>query len=129
MLSLLFLFLPSQGPHTLIGKGITSGCNSHYVLTKHDGGIYQGKGSTFYDEIVIAQESQICPAFVLEINMSMLSDVVADFTRDAIAGSFSSSSDQFSHRFTGELPDSDGFYKSKKSEKRRKSKGTRKAVQ
>lgn len=56
------------------------------MLTTREGTIFQGKGKDFYDEIVVAQEAQICPAYVIELEMKALSKIKDDFTRDAIAG-------------------------------------------
>eukprot|EP01126_Amoeba_proteus_P005367 TRINITY_DN11794_c0_g1_i3.p1 TRINITY_DN11794_c0_g1~~TRINITY_DN11794_c0_g1_i3.p1 ORF type:complete len:298 (-),score=75.34 TRINITY_DN11794_c0_g1_i3:228-1121(-) len=71
---------------SLLGTPIKTGYQSHYVLTNESGGIFSMPGgnpkkqrksrgdghlqkkSPVYDEIVIAQESQILPSFVLYVD-------------------------------------------------------------
>lgn len=61
-----------KGPKSLLGKGLRSGYNSHFVITTNDGYVYdQSKYSILNtmdapcNEIVVGQESQILPAFII----------------------------------------------------------------
>lgn len=59
-----------KGPKSLKGAAIKSGYNSHLVLTNKEGVIYQeSRDETLCDEIVISQESQILPAFIIELEV------------------------------------------------------------
>jgi len=53
---------------TLLGKPLIGGYGSHYILTSKDGTIHADPSLNIYDEIVIQQETQICPAFILEFS-------------------------------------------------------------
>jgi len=77
---------PTVRETSLLGKGIVSGYNSHFILTNKDGSIFSGVGEAFYDEFVVAQESQICPAYVMSINTDTISKVGQDFEREAVHG-------------------------------------------
>lgn len=58
-----------KGPRSLKGGAIKSGYNSHIALTNKGGTIYHADvDDTVCDEIVIAQESQILPAFLIELS-------------------------------------------------------------
>jgi len=57
-----------EGPASLLGTALQSGYNSHYVVTNLLGKIATKRDKELYDEIVIAQESQICPALLFEIS-------------------------------------------------------------
>jgi len=56
-----------KGPASLAGKPLrTPGYNAHYVLTKKDGFAVTQKGeSPMYDELVVPEESQVAPAFII----------------------------------------------------------------
>jgi hypothetical protein len=60
------------------GSPIMSGYNSHYVITNINGQIYSHElyySNSFEikcDEVVVAQESQILPAFIIELNPSSI---------------------------------------------------------
>ena len=55
-----------KGAKSLLGSALKSGYNSHYVLTNKEGNIYD-KG-IICDEIVVGQESQILPAFIITLD-------------------------------------------------------------
>jgi len=67
--------------NSLLGCPLQSGFNSHYVLTNRHGGIRVDKEKHFA-EIVVEQESQILPAFILCIDTSQILDLMKEFHRD-----------------------------------------------
>jgi len=60
-----------KSPQSLLGKPLEIGYNSHFILVSENGFPYFGANmekktkEVFFDEIVITQESQICPMFVI----------------------------------------------------------------
>jgi len=52
---------------SLKGAPIQNGYNSHYVVVDEDGKIGHPQSKELFNEFVIAQESQIVPAFIFEI--------------------------------------------------------------
>lgn len=61
-----------KGPKSLKGRAIKAGYNSHVVLTNKRGAVYDEKDlqdDVVCDEIVVAQESQILPAFIVELDI------------------------------------------------------------
>ena len=54
-----------KSPETLMGAATKSGYQSHYVLTQKDGQVSQKP--PFYDEIVLSQESQVVPIYIVKI--------------------------------------------------------------
>jgi len=58
-----------KGPESLAGKPLrTPGYNSHYVLTKKDGfAVTNPADNQFYDEVVVPEECQVAPAFIIEL--------------------------------------------------------------
>lgn len=83
------------GKNSLLGASLKTGYNSHYVLTKQNGEIYDGVGICS-DEIVVNQEAQILPAFIISIdtdssleefekwNRVLPNDVINNENRDVI---------------------------------------------
>eukprot|EP01125_Pyxidicula_operculata_P020486 TRINITY_DN7584_c0_g1_i1.p1 TRINITY_DN7584_c0_g1~~TRINITY_DN7584_c0_g1_i1.p1 ORF type:complete len:1741 (-),score=240.11 TRINITY_DN7584_c0_g1_i1:66-5117(-) len=73
-----------NGPNSLLGKPIKPGYQSHYVLTNRSGSpcTQEKESGKFYDELVIPQESQIVPVFLLEIDNSNLYELSKKFQRD-----------------------------------------------
>jgi hypothetical protein len=84
-----------QGPESLKGHSIKTGFTSHYVLVhKHGSALTEPKESMFlyqytfsisywthnladfYDEIVVHEESQIVPAFILKLEIDSCKDMV-----------------------------------------------------
>lgn len=71
--SLLFFFFTINTPSRCPKK---AGYNSHYVLTEKDGDcVQQKKKHGYYDEVVIEQESQIAPVYLIKLNRSALKSV------------------------------------------------------
>jgi len=72
-----------------LGKPITSGYQSHYVITNLSGNPAQFKLETstmfqnIWDELVISLESQVLPVFLLEINTKSVNfqNLVQDYQR------------------------------------------------
>jgi len=59
-----------RGPHSLLGSALKSGYNSHFVLTNVCGSIYhEEKDDIVCNEIVVGQESQILPAFIITLDI------------------------------------------------------------
>jgi len=48
-------------------KPLKQGFHSHYVLTGKDGYIYNGEGEP-ENELVVSQESQVLPSFIIILN-------------------------------------------------------------
>jgi len=111
-----FVFLGNTYPvveHTkaednLLGATITPGYNSHYVLLNHDGHVPEepveaGKEDQFFDEIVIAQESQIVPVYVIRFETKHLRAIKWDPFSNQQPGiqapRTSSSKNLLSHKF------------------------------
>ena len=63
-----------DGVNTLLGSAIKPGYNSHYIVTNHQGLCINGDSNKdgdskkLYNEIVVAQEAQIVPAYLIHIN-------------------------------------------------------------
>jgi len=73
--------------HSIVGSHIKAGFQSHYVLTGKSGfplveEDYQ-KGLRIYDEVVINQEGQVVPLFMLKIDTSNILEVQKHFERGA----------------------------------------------
>eukprot|EP01127_Copromyxa_protea_P018107 TRINITY_DN5626_c0_g3_i2.p1 TRINITY_DN5626_c0_g3~~TRINITY_DN5626_c0_g3_i2.p1 ORF type:complete len:533 (-),score=92.68 TRINITY_DN5626_c0_g3_i2:42-1640(-) len=66
------------------GKPLKSGYNSHYVATSSKGQPVQVKSEDAFDEIVVSQEAQITPAFVLKVKATNLTELRRDYERAAI---------------------------------------------
>jgi len=60
-------------PGSLVEQSIKPGYQSHYVVTKCNGYPVQKQvKSDYFDEIVVNQEAQICPAFIVKIDKSCI---------------------------------------------------------
>jgi len=59
-----------KGPESLLGASIMTGYSSHYVVTDRDGNVTDESTLDLFDEIVVGQEAQICPAFIFSIDNS-----------------------------------------------------------
>jgi len=53
---------------SLMGSPVVAGYNSHYVLTTKDGKAITCKEETHSDQLVVAQESQVLPVFIIQVN-------------------------------------------------------------
>lgn len=79
---------PCTNLHSLegsfLGKPIASGCQSHYVCTNKAGHVQTNLSDETYDEIVIGQESQILPSYVLtvDLNPKAMKRKILEFERD-----------------------------------------------
>jgi len=77
-----------NAPDSLCGAAIKAGYNSHYVLTNKKGHPVGSKdiqgqfGKQVFDEVVITQEAQITPAFLVELEVSNGEKLLAEWTRD-----------------------------------------------
>jgi len=78
---------PTKSKKPLMGHPLVNGYQSHYVLTTKKGfPLTEGdKEIPIYDEIVIGQESQVVPLFLLRIDEDSIREVLSDWnTRDII---------------------------------------------
>jgi len=73
-----------HSPNSYMGKVITPGYQSHYVLTTGKGMPLETiKKDGFYDEIVINQESQVCPAYIFELSDGQrFEKIMKEFVRE-----------------------------------------------
>jgi cysteine-rich repeat protein len=72
-----------KGPRTLKGQALKSGYNSHLALTGKEGFIYDElKDVVVCDEIVVNQESQILPAFLVELDIESCQTEYSKWLRD-----------------------------------------------
>jgi len=56
------------GPNSLLGKPLTRGYHSHYVHTSRNGEVLEKFNENFHDELVVNQESQVLPIFLLVLD-------------------------------------------------------------
>jgi hypothetical protein len=70
-----------HSPESLQGSNLRRGYQSHYVITNGKG-MPTERGTSQYDEIVINQESQVCPAFIIELDSSNFSSLVKGLQRE-----------------------------------------------
>jgi len=72
--------------HSLNGKEIIPGYQSHYVLTAiHGLPITEHHRDSTYDELVVQSEAQIIPIFVVEVDKVNISDIVLKMKREVEA--------------------------------------------
>jgi len=69
-----------DGPDSLLGAAIKNGFNSHFVVTDRAGKCVN-QGSELYNEIIISQESQIVPAFLISISKKSLKSSLKKWNR------------------------------------------------
>jgi len=73
----------TEGRKSLLGSALQAGYQSHYVSTNVDGLIWQPHSfKSDFDELVIMQESQICIAFIIQLDRTSLENVQKDFLSD-----------------------------------------------
>jgi len=66
-----------------LGAQIQSGYNSHYILTKITGlPITKEDKASPFDEIVIPKESQVCPIFMVSIDVAKVGILMQKYKRD-----------------------------------------------
>jgi len=70
-----------KGKGSLLGKPLLPGYNSHYVLTNKNGFVCTDFRVQYFTEIVVEQESQIIPAYILGINTTKASSLLETFVR------------------------------------------------
>ena len=74
---------PHNASNSLKGQALKSGYNSHLVLTGRDGFIYEERNNDIIcDEIVVNQESQILPAFLIELDIESCKTQYDKWLRD-----------------------------------------------
>eukprot|EP01127_Copromyxa_protea_P005793 TRINITY_DN1564_c0_g1_i6.p1 TRINITY_DN1564_c0_g1~~TRINITY_DN1564_c0_g1_i6.p1 ORF type:complete len:687 (-),score=134.25 TRINITY_DN1564_c0_g1_i6:237-2297(-) len=88
-----------QGPHSLMGHPLKSGFTGHYVKVTAEGTVPNyneyfelvekgadpndvKSGAYLWDELVVAQESQITPVYVVRISRANLSKLMMNWDRD-----------------------------------------------
>jgi len=71
-----------KGPKSLFGGAIRPGYNIHYVLTEKDGNCISKPIKNFFDELVVDQEMQIVPIFLLELDGKASMNLAKKFERD-----------------------------------------------
>jgi len=71
-----------KSKETLLGAAIKPGYNSHYVLTESNGDVYSDPSKEIFDEIVIGQESQVVPVYLVEISHTDLDRFRQSYERE-----------------------------------------------
>jgi len=69
------------GPSKLVGTPLKTGYQSHYVVTTSSGLPVKTPSQNCFDELVINQEAQVVPAFILKLDISNLNEVLENFNR------------------------------------------------
>jgi len=67
--------------HTTSDNPITPGYNSHYVLTEKNGCCCNKPIVSFFDEIVIEQEAQITPIYIIELKPKKTAKIAKTWER------------------------------------------------
>eukprot|EP01127_Copromyxa_protea_P004816 TRINITY_DN1464_c0_g1_i2.p1 TRINITY_DN1464_c0_g1~~TRINITY_DN1464_c0_g1_i2.p1 ORF type:complete len:174 (+),score=34.14 TRINITY_DN1464_c0_g1_i2:97-618(+) len=75
--------------NSLLGKVLTAGYTSHYIGLDSKGVVpdfskiklEETNPSDFYDEIVVSQEPQICPVYIIRISTTKLRSIVDRWDR------------------------------------------------
>jgi len=67
---------------SLEGMPIKSGYNCNYVVTQSNGTVYDNPQQPIFNEIVIPQESQICPVYLIELDDGGARQLRAQFQRN-----------------------------------------------
>jgi hypothetical protein len=67
---------------SFLGVPIDSGYQSHYVLTNRDGNPLTKKTDRYYDEIVLSNEVQVVPVFLLYVSRDILGKLAKEFARE-----------------------------------------------
>jgi len=71
-----------KGTTALMGAAIKPGYNSHFVITKQDGYCVSDSSDTGCDELVVEQEAQIVPIYVVELDASTTKILTETWKRD-----------------------------------------------
>jgi len=67
---------------SLLGKAITPGYQSHYVITTIHGVPVEKPSGNSFDELVISQEAQVVPAFLVIVDKTKIQELLLQFSRD-----------------------------------------------
>jgi len=70
--------------NSLAGTALQSGAQSHYVVTSIKGFPVTKPCSSHFDELVITQEAQVVPAFIVTVDPTNLLELFTIFKRDII---------------------------------------------
>uniref|UniRef100_A0A6B2KYM4 EGF-like domain-containing protein n=1 Tax=Arcella intermedia TaxID=1963864 RepID=A0A6B2KYM4_9EUKA len=72
-----------NGDHSLMGSAIMKGHQSHFVIVKRDGDpvLDISDDKTYYTELVVAQEAQVVPAYIIEIDRVNLPELMKKYQR------------------------------------------------
>eukprot|EP01124_Arcella_intermedia_P023228 TRINITY_DN3640_c0_g1_i1.p1 TRINITY_DN3640_c0_g1~~TRINITY_DN3640_c0_g1_i1.p1 ORF type:complete len:605 (+),score=126.66 TRINITY_DN3640_c0_g1_i1:111-1925(+) len=70
-----------EDPNSFLGGSLVAGHQSHFVLTGINGCPIKEIGQKYYTEIVIAQESQIVPIYLVQIDTSCLNSLGMKWAR------------------------------------------------
>lgn len=71
---------------SLLGCPIKPGYQSHYVITEISGDpVKEKKESGVFDEIVLGQEAQVLPVYLIEFDGPKLVKLATEVQRDAMA--------------------------------------------
>lgn len=76
-----------DGPRSLKGMALKSGYNSHIVRTNKRGTIYHDQDDVLCDEMVVNQESQILPAFIIELSVDSCVRIYDKWSREPCSSS------------------------------------------
>jgi len=68
---------------SLLGAAIKSGYQSHYVLTHKNGDVLDVEQPAHYDEVVISQESQVVPIYLLKLPSDLIKPLLKLFNKDS----------------------------------------------
>uniref|UniRef100_A0A6B2KYL5 EGF-like domain-containing protein n=1 Tax=Arcella intermedia TaxID=1963864 RepID=A0A6B2KYL5_9EUKA len=72
------------GDHSLMGSAIMKGHQSHFVIVKRDGDPVPNipsEDNSYYTELVVAQEAQVVPAYIIEIDRGNLPELMKKYQR------------------------------------------------
>jgi len=71
---------------SLVGSGLMGGYQAHYVVTTKEGEPVENKTTNekYYSELVIVQEAQCVPAFILRVDISNLAILLEKFERTVV---------------------------------------------
>jgi len=74
------------GDNSLLGKNIKTGYQSHFVVTTKSGQPATMLDEEIYDELLVVQESQIVPIYLVELKSSNFSILSAEWNREVPKG-------------------------------------------
>src|SRR5687768_17415025 len=69
----------------VVGRPLRTGYQSHYVLTERNGSpCKKVRTKGFFDEIVVASETQVLPLLIVEFNQDALIKPALKFAREVV---------------------------------------------